>query len=64
MNILYEKIAKAIRMNTITLRDNTIAMDVKAVEKEGVVEALSNHFSQTDTLFNSNDFKRSCEEDK
>lgn len=62
MNEPYKKIAETIRLNTITLRDNTIGMDVEAVEKEGLVEALGVYFQKTDALFNINEFMKACKE--
>jgi len=58
MNKLYEKIAKAIRMHTLT---NPFPI-VDVVDKKALVSTLSDHFRTTDTLFNAEDFKKACEE--
>lgn len=62
MNKLYEKVAETIRLNSYTLRDNSIGMDVEAIEKKGLVEALSKHFKETDSLFNAEEFMKACKE--
>ncbi len=58
MNKLYENVAKAIRMNILT---NPLPI-VQVVDKKELVEALSNYFKETDTLFNPEDFEKECEQ--
>ena len=59
MNPLYEKIAKSIRMNTLPKAFTKLEADT--LDKWGLVEALSNYFRKTDTLFNPDDFSKACE---
>jgi len=58
MNPVYEKIAKAIRMNTLRNRFST----TEVIDKRGLVTALSDYFRVTDTLFIADDFKKACDE--
>jgi hypothetical protein len=58
MNPTYEKIAKAIRTNTLKNRFST----TQVIDKRGLVTFLSDHFRTTDTLFIADDFVKLCEE--
>lgn len=60
MNTLYKVIAKAIRMSTLKNRYNT----TEVVDKNELVEMLSNYFKKTDTLFNSDEFTKACAYEK
>ena len=62
MNPLYEKIAKAIRMNTLILRSRSTGGEDATIDKNGLVEALSNYFKKTDALFNPAQFEKACDE--
>ena len=60
MHPVYEKIAKAIRTNTLKNRFSTVPV----IDKYGLIEFLSDHFKETDVLFNPVEFEKACDEIK
>jgi len=59
-NPLYATIARLIRTNTLKNRFNT----TEVINKEDLVETLSDYFQNTDALFNRGEFEKTCEEDQ
>jgi len=59
-NPLYATIARLIRTNTLKNRFNT----TEVINKEDLVETLSDYFQNTDALFNRDEFAKACEEDQ
>lgn len=61
MNVNHKLLADVIKKNTVVLRDKTVEMDVEAIDKMALVEALISHFQKTDALFDAVRFAKACE---
>ena len=57
MSKIYEEISKAIRINTMKF---SLSVGKAVVDKEGLIEVLIKHFSETDSLFDSENFRANC----